>query len=487
MTSTSGTAADPCDLTAVEQAALLRERRLSARELLDAHLARIEAVDGTVNAIVTRTMERARADALRCDEAATAGTFLGPLHGLVLAHKDLNDTAGIRTTYGSPVFADHVPTADHPIVARLVAAGVVTVGKTNTPEFGAGSNTFNPVFGPTRNPWDPALTPGGSSGGAAAAVATGMLSLADGSDVGGSLRNPPAFCGVVGLRPSVGRVPNTGPGHQHHRMPTHGPIGRCVDDVALRLSAMAGPHPGGLLSLPEPGANFAPPISPLDGGPGGRPLRVAFSPDVEGLPVDPQVRAGIRDAANRLAAAGWDVEEAALPLDGVDTCFAALRAFMYACDLGRTLSPEQLARVKATVQLEVREGLAISTAAVVDAIAAETVLAQGIAGVFSRYDLILAPTTQVLPFPVETEWVTEVDGVTLHRYTDWMRSATRFSVLGVPAISLPSGLDPASGLPLAVQLVAPRGADLFLLRAAKAAEQILGRLGTPPLGRLTRR
>jgi amidase len=470
---------DPCDLTAVEQAAALRSRELSSRELLEAHLARIDAVNGVVNAIVTRTVDRARAEALRCDESAAAGTFLGPLHGLVLAHKDLNDTAGIRTTYGSPVFADHVPDADHPVVARLVAAGVVTVGKTNTPEFGAGSNTFNPVFGATRNPWDPALTAGGSSGGAAAAVAVGMLSLADGSDVGGSLRNPPAFCGVVGMRPSVGRVPNLGPGHQHHRMPTHGPIGRCVDDVALGLTAMAGPHADGLLALPEPGSTFAPPIRPLDRAP-----RVAFSPDVSGLPVDAAVRAGLQDAANRLAAAGWDVEEAVLPLDGVDSCFAALRAFMYACDLGRRLDPDQLARVKATVQLEVREGLAISTAEVAAAMETETVLAQRIAELFTRYDLILAPTAQVLPFPVGTEWVAEVDGVRLHRYTDWMRSATRVSVLGVPAVSLPSGLDPSSGLPLAVQLVAARGADLFLLQAAGTAEQILGRLGPPPLGPL---
>ncbi|MFN0283340.1 MAG: amidase family protein, partial [Kineosporiaceae bacterium] len=232
-----------CDLPAVEQAALLRSRQLSARELLAAHRLRVEALDGVVNAVVTRTWERAEAEAAGCDEDAARGDWRGPLHGLVLAHKDLNDTAGIRTTYGSPVFADHVPDVDHPVVARLVAAGVVTIGKTNTPEFGAGSHTFNPVFGVTRNPWAPALSAGGSSGGAAAAVAAGMLSLADGSDVGGSLRNPPGFCGVVGLRPSVGRVPNTGPGHQHHRMPTHGPIGRCVDDVALGLSVMAGPDP----------------------------------------------------------------------------------------------------------------------------------------------------------------------------------------------------------------------------------------------------
>ncbi len=480
-----------CDLPAVEQVALLRARELSASELLAAHRARVEALDGIVNAVVTRTWERAEADAAACDAAAARGVWRGPLHGLVTAFKDLDDTRGIRTTYGSPVFADHVPDVDHPVVARLVAAGVVTVGKTNTPEFGAGSHTFNPVFGVTRNPWAPALSAGGSSGGAAAAVAAGMLSLADGSDVGGSLRNPPAFCGVVGLRPSVGRVPNTGPGHQHHRMPTHGPIGRCVDDVALGLSVMAGPDPRGLLSLPEPGSGFAPPLEPLAAlaasGPGertGRPLRVALSLDLGGLPVDPVVRLAVRTAADTLAVLGWDVEEADPPLDGADECFAALRAFMYAGDLGRRLGPDDVRRLKETVQLEIREGLAIRTDQVADAFAAETTLAQRAAEFFARYDVLLAPTAQVLPFPVEQEWVTVVDGVPMERYTDWMRICTRLSVLGVPAVSLPAGMAPTPDgvhVPVGLQLAARHGADRFLLRVARAAEDALGRLGTPPL------
>lgn len=483
-----------CDLPAVEQAALLAARALSARELLAAHRARVEALDGVVNAVVTRTWERAEAEAAACDDTAAAGGSRGPLHGLVLAHKDLNDTRGIRTTYGSPVFADHVPDVDHPVVARLVAAGVVTVGKTNTPEFGAGSHTFNPVFGVTRNPWAPALSAGGSSGGAAAAVAAGMLSLADGSDVGGSLRNPPGFCGVVGLRPSVGRVPNSGPGHQHHRLPTHGPIGRCVDDVALGLSVMAGPDPGGLLSLPEPGRRFAPPLEPLPplaaataGQRSGRPLRVALSADLGGLPVDPAVRVAVRAAADTLAVLGWEVEEADPPLDGADECFAALRAFMYASDLGRRLGPDDVARLKATVQLEIREGLGIRTDQVADAFALETTLAHRVAAFFERYDVLLAPTAQVLPFPVEHEWVQVVDGVPMERYTDWMRACSRLSVLGVPVLSLPAGMaQTADGVhvPVGLQLAARHGADLFLLRVAKAAEEALGRLGTPPLGPL---
>jgi amidase len=486
-----------CDLPAVEQAALLRAKELSARELLAAHRARVEALDGVVNAVVTRTWERAEAEAAACDEAAARGESRGPLHGLVTAFKDLNDTRGIRTTYGSPVFADHVPDVDHPVVARVVAAGAVTIGKTNTPEFGAGSHTFNPVFGVTRNPWAPALSAGGSSGGAAAAVAAGMVSLADGSDVGGSLRNPPGFCGVVGLRPSVGRIPNSGPGHQHHRMPTHGPIGRCVDDVALGLSVMAGPDPLGMLSLPEPGSAFAPPLHPLPpfdaSGPGertGRPLRVALSPDLGGLPVDPAVRLAVRAAADTLAVLGWDVEEADPPVDGVDETFAALRAFMYASDLGRRLGPDDVRRLKGTVQLEIREGLAIRTDQVADAFAAETEIVRRTHAFFDRYDLLVAPTAQVLPFPVEQEWVTVVDGVPMQRYTDWMRACTRLSVSGVPALSLPAGMaQTADGahVPVGLQLAARPGADLFLLRAAKAAEEALGRLGTPPFGPLLTR
>jgi amidase len=482
-------APDPvCDLPAAEQAALLRAGQLSARELLAAHRQRIEAVDGVVNAVVTRTWDRAEAEAADCDEDAAHGRWRGPLHGLVLAHKDLDDTAGIRTTYGSPVFADHVPDADHPVVARVVAAGAVTVGKTNTPEFGAGSHTLNPVFGVTGNPWAPQLSAGGSSGGAAAAVAAGMLSLAVGSDVGGSLRNPPAFCGVVGLRPSVGRVPNTGPGHQHHRLPTHGPIGRCVDDVALGLSVLAGPAPPALLALPEPGSSFAPPLAALAPD-AGRPLRVALSLDLGGLPVEAAARTAVRAAAERLADAGWQVEEADPPVDGADACFAVLRAFMYASDLGRRLRPADVARLKATVRQEIQEGLAITTAQVAEAFAAETALAQQALDFFDTYDLLLSPTTQALPFPVENEWVTVVDGVPMQRYTDWMRSCTRLSVLGVPALSLPAGLvrtPDGVQVPVGVQLAARAGADLFLLRAAKAAEGVLGRLGTPPLDPLLR-
>lgn len=483
---TGPSATDPCLLDAVDQRALLAAGELSARELLAAHRDRIERLDPEINAIPTRSWQVAEREAAACDQAFAQGARgeASPLHGLVIAYKDLHDTAGVRTTYGSPVYADHVPDADHPLVARLRSAGAVMVGKTNTPEFGAGSHTFNPVLGTTRNPWDHTRSAGGSSGGAAAGVAARMLSLADGSDVGGSLRNPPAFCGVVGLRPSLGRIPLSGPGHQHQRFPAYGPIGRSVADVALGLSAMAGPDPVGLLSLAELGAAFVPRLSAPGAPPSG--VRVAYSEDLGGLPMDPAVRAAVRAAADALAAAGWLVEEATPDLDGVDDCFETIRAWMFAADPGGRLGDDRH-RVKATVQQEIADGERLTGADLSRAFAAETRLELGARQFFRRYDLLLTPTTQVLPFPIEQEWVREIDGVVLERYTDWMRICSRLTVLGVPVLSLPIGTtaptpSAPSGLPIGVQLAASPGADLRLLQLAAAAEAALGRLGPPPVG-----
>ncbi len=261
---------------------LLAGGQVSAREVLEAHVARIHEVNPTVNAIVTLSLERAFDDAARADEAQAAGEPLGLLHGLPIAHKDLAETAGIRTTMGSPVFADHVPERDELLIQRLRAAGCVTVGKTNTPEFGAGSHTYNPVFGATGNPHDPSRSAGGSSGGAAAALASGMVPLADGSDLGGSLRNPASFCGIIGLRPTPGTVPSWPSGDPWDPLPTEGPMGRTAADVALFLEAMVGPHP----EVPFRGA--VGPFGPLDRSLAG--LRVAWSPDAGGLAVERAVR-----------------------------------------------------------------------------------------------------------------------------------------------------------------------------------------------------
>jgi amidase len=481
---------DPTGLDAVQQRALLARGELLATELLAAHLDRIERLDGIpeqptdhgVNAVVTRTADAARRRAAELDDARARGEQLGPLHGLVVAVKDLTDVAGVRTTYGSPVFADHVPDADHLVAARLRAAGAVLVGKTNTPEFGAGSHTFNPVFGVTRNPWDLTRSAGGSSGGAAAAVAAGFVGLADGSDVGGSLRNPPSFCGVVGLRPSPGRVPLTQPGHLHLQFPTAGPIGRCVADVALGLSVLAGPDSRSLTGLPEPGADFAPPLPAWTG-----PVRVAVSEDLGGLPLEPAVRDAVRRTADQLADAGWQVTADCPELDGVDACFETIRAWMFATDPSRALDRDARSRVKATVGEEIADGERLTALDLSAAFDVQTRLLTAVRDFFGRYDLLLAPTAQVLPFPVEQEYPTEVDGVAMHRYTDWMRVCSRLTVLGLPVLSLPAALSAPTptapaGLPIGVQLAAAPGRDLDLLRLASGAETVLGRLGPPPLG-----
>src|SRR4051794_30462542 len=275
---------DLCATPAVELARLIRARELSAAELLAAVLARIESVNPAINAIVTLAAGQAQAAAAGLDARAARGDFAGPLHGLPIAVKDLAETAGIRTTYGSPVFASYVPSFDAPHVARLRQAGAVVIGKTNTPEFGAGSQTFNAVFGVTRNPYDPRLTPGGSSGGAAAAVATGMIPFADGSDLGASVRNPAAFCNLVGLRPSPGRIPDHGPGDPWNPAPVLGAIARTPGDVALLFHALAGPDPRDPLSIQRP---F--PLPDLASDPSG--LRIAWSRDLGGLPVEPEVTA----------------------------------------------------------------------------------------------------------------------------------------------------------------------------------------------------
>ena len=305
-------------LSAVELASRIKRKQVSAREVMAAHLAQIEAVNPKVNAIVTLVGERAMADAARADELQARGGALGPLHGLPVAHKDLVDTAGIRTTRGSPFYRDHVPTADALIVTRIRAAGAVTVGKTNTPEFGAGSQTFNTVFGATRNPYDLGKTCGGSSGGAAVALACGMLPIADGSDTGGSLRNPAAFCNVVGLRPSPGRVPS--PSGSWQPLSVSGPMARSVGDVALFLSAIAGPDPRSPLSIQEDGARFRAPLARSFKG-----VRVAWWRGLGGIPFEPEIRRVVDASRRAFEDLGCVVEEAEPDFAGVDEAFQALR------------------------------------------------------------------------------------------------------------------------------------------------------------------
>jgi amidase len=464
LAATATPAPELCFRPARELARLIRRKQLSARELLAAQLQQIERVNPRVNAIVTLVPEMAARQAQRADDAQARGAALGVLHGLPIAHKDLVPTAGIRTTFGSPLFQDHVPTADHPLVQRLKRAGAITLGKTNTPEFGAGSQTFNRVFGATRNPYDLSKTPGGSSGGAAAALACGLIPIADGSDMGGSLRNPAAFTNVVGFRPSLGRVPDPASTLGWFPLSTHGPMARTVGDVALLLSAMAGPDPAAPLSLPQPGSEFA---KPLDRGFSG--VRVAWFRDLGGLPFDPRVR-GVVDAQRKVfAALGCVVEEAEPDFAGADFAFKTLRAWNSALSHGERVRTQREA-YKATIVREVEEGARLTGADLARAEQLRTQLWRRFQKFLDRYEYFVLPTTQVPPFDVTQEYVTGINGVPLNSYIDWMKACWYISTVGNPAISVPAGFTP-EGLPVGLQIVGRHHADWSVLQMAHAFEQ----------------
>jgi amidase len=455
--------------SAREMADAVRRREISARELMGLHLARIAERNPQLNAIVSLDEERARAGAAAADEATARGEELGPLHGLPFAFKDTHDVAGWRTTYGSPLFADHVPEADDLVVARIRAAGAVTIGKTNVPEFATGSHTFNPVFGTTVNPVDPTRSAGGSSGGAACALRAGMVPLADGSDMGGSLRNPASFCGVVGLRPSLGRVPSWPTDNLWETTSVSGPLARSVDDLALLLSVLAGPDPRVPTALADPGSTFDG-ISPA----GLRGLRVALSADLGGLlEVDPEVRRVVEAAGARLAAAGAAVEPAYPDLREADDTFRTLRAWTFQSSLGDLLAAHP-GELKPSLADNIRAGESLTGADVARAFRHRTTIAERMRVFFESYDVLVLPTSQVPPFPAEQEYPAEINGRVMPTYLDWMRSAYVITVTGCPAISVPAG-ETADGLPVGMQVVAAFGADRRLLEVAAACEQVLAR------------
>jgi amidase len=461
---------------------LIAARELSAVEVLEAHLARIEAVNPRINAIVTLVPERALSEAAELDARAARGEPLGLLHGLPVAVKDLMDTAGIRTTYGSRVHADHVPERDALIVTRLRAAGAVVLGKTNTPEFGAGSHTFNEVFGPTRNPYDLGRSAGGSSGGAAAALAAGLVPIADGSDLGGSVRNPASFCNVVGLRPSPGRVASTRPGNAWDPMSLLGPMARSVDDTALLLAAIAGPDPRAPLSLEEDPAPFAR-LSPFS--PGGDPAaladhappplagaRMAWSDTVDGLPIDPAVSAALAGVRERLEAAGAEVVAVEPDLRGADQVFETFRAFEFFSAHGAEVRrhPEL---TKPEVRKDVGWGGALTADALAEAGRLRTELFRRVGAMVADYDALALPTVQVPPFPVEWRYPQTVAGEEMERYYTWMRSSTRISATNLPGLSVPAAFTD-DGLPVGLQLVGSHNRELRLLALAAGIERELG-------------
>jgi amidase len=456
------------DLPATELRALLARGEVSAREVVAAHLERIAAVNPALNAIVTLVPEPAMAAAAAADDAFARSGPTGPLHGLPVAHKDLVQTRGVRTTFGSPIFASHVPDVDDLLVTRFRLAGAIAVGKTNTPEFGAGSHTFNPVFGVTRNPYDPARTCGGSSGGAAVALRTGMVALADGSDTGGSLRNPAGYNNVVGLRPSPGRVPTWPTRNPWAVLPTLGPMGRTVADVALTLSVLAGPDRRAPMAMAEPGATFAPPLPERDL----RGLRVAFSPTLGGLPVDGDVLAVVEPHRQTFTDLGCVVEDADPGWDGADEAFETLRALGFELGYGG-LYDRQRDQLKASVRWNIEAGRALSGVDIGRATRLHAALFDRVATFFESYDLLATVVSQVAPFPVEVEWPTEVAGVAMASYIEWMRSCSRVTVTSCPAISVPAGFTPG-GLPVGIQLVARHGDEFGLLQVAAAFEAATG-------------
>jgi amidase len=462
---------DICDRTAVDLARLLRAKALSAREVVAAHLARIDRVNPSLNAIVTRVDERALAHAQAADEALARGEAVGPLHGLPIAHKDLQPTSGIRTTFGSPIFRDFVPQEDALVVERMRRAGAIVVGKTNTPEFGAGSQTFNAVFGATRNPFDLTKTCGGSSGGAAVALASGMVALADGSDMGGSLRNPASFCSVVGLRPSPGRVPSV-PGRLPWRPPSggpastlsvDGPMGRTVADVALLLSTIAGPDARSPMSLAEPGAMFA---APLDRDFAG--VRVAWWKDLGGVPVDRRVRAVVDAQRSVFESLGCRVDHDEPDFGDADEIFKTLRAYAFSAGLGPVVSAHR-GLVKDTILWEVDRGGRLTAAQIADADVKRTDLVQRVHRFMKRYEFFVLPVVQVPPFDVDVPYVTDIDGLAMETYIDWMKSCYFISITGLPAVSVPAGFT-AEGLPIGIQIVGRHQDDWGVLQLAHAFE-----------------
>ena len=454
-----------CTLTAIDLAARIRRKQVSARDVMAAHLARIERINPKINAIVTLVADRAMADAAKADERQARGAALGPLHGLPVAHKDLVPTAGIRTTYGSPFYKDNVPSKDALIVTRIRAAGAITLGKTNTPEFGAGSNTFNPVFGATHNPYDLAKTVGGSSGGAAAALTTGMVPIADGSDTGGSLRNPAAFNNVVGFRPSPGRV--TDDDGSWSPLSTGGPMARTVADVALFFSTIVGPHAPDPLSIDQDGAHFRAPLGRSFKG-----VRVAWFKDLGGIPFESEITRVVNAAQTVFNHLGCIVEHAEPDFTGVDDAFPILRHLSYHASYA-AIARAHPDLVKDTVKWEIAEAERNTGADVARAAARQARMYLETTQFFETYEYFVLPVTQVEPFDSTTEYPTSVAGVAMPTYIDWMRSCWYVTFMANPAISVPAGFS-ASGLPVGLQIVGRHRGDWSVLQMAHAFEQATG-------------
>ena len=439
---------------------LLKDRQVSPLELLDALEHRISEVDGAVNALPTLCFERARQRARERD-------FSGlPLAGIPVAIKDLLPVSGVRTTFGSMAYRDHIPEASDLLVERIEAAGGIVYAKSNTPEFGAGANTFNDVFGFTRNPWNTALSAAGSSGGSAVALATGMAWLATGSDLGGSLRNPASFCSIVGLRPSQGRIASDPGETAFNRLSMEGPMARNVNDAAMLLDVMAGYDRRDPMSLDDPAESFEEAAISEN-----VPPRIAFSPDLGVTPVDPEVAEICERAALRFEELGAHVEKAQPDFSGLQDVFQVHRALSFATSLGPELEANR-DTFKPEIVWNVEKGLALTGQDIMNAMVERSEIYRRANTFFSDFDLILTPATIVPPYPVEQRFVQRVGDHEFSNYIEWCSIAYAFTVLGAPALSVPCGFT-QSGLPVGLQIAAPLREETRLLAAASALENLL--------------
>jgi amidase len=459
--------------TACELVSLIATKAVSPVEVLDAHLATTARVNPKLNAIVTLVADAARARAKEAEAAVMRGDALGTLHGLPVAIKDITATAGIRTTYGSPLFRDNVPTEDAEAVRRLKSAGAIVLGKTNTPEFGAGANTFNDVFGVTRNPWNPALSPAGSSGGSAVAVATGMVPLAQGTDFGCSIRMPASFCGIVGIRPTPGLTPN-------HPMPlawdpgqVHGALARTAEDAALMLDAITGFSRASPISVAPPWASARAIVAKANDA---KDLRVAYVSDIAGIGVEPEIDAICRTTAMSLRDAGATVEEIAFDISEGKSPYQAWRGLWMVGQQFANL--DRLEEFGANLKGNVKAGLKVTPLDFAASEQKRQALFQRFAKLFEQYDLLITPQSPVKQFPVEMNFPTLINGKKLDNYTDWIAGSFLITLMSLPAGSVPAGKT-EDGLPVGLQVIGPRFEEPLILSAMKILQQ-MHPIGWPP-------
>lgn len=465
------------DLTrksARELTQLMRDRAVSPLEVLEAHLSVIGRINPKLNAIVTLAAEQAR-DAARAAEAAVVkGEPLGALHGLPVAIKDVTPTANIRTTYASPLFKDNVPTEDAEVVRRLKAAGAIVLAKTNTPEFACGANTNNALFGPTRNPWNAALSPAGSSGGSAVAVATGMVPLAQGTDFGCSIRIPAAFCGIVGIRPTPGLTPNTPMPLAWDPGQAHGALGRDAKDVALMLDSIVGFSRHSPISVAPPWSSALAEVERLRDAKG---LRVAYVSDIAGIGVDSEIDTICRGAANRLRDAGAQVEEIAFDVSDGRAAYQTWRGVWMVGQQYKNL--HELDKFGANLKGNVQSGLDLGASDIAAAEDKRQQVFHRFSALFERFDILLTPAAPVKPFPVEMNFPTEINGRKFDNYVDWIAPAFLITLVSLPAGSVPAGLT-RDGLPVGLQIVAARFQEPLILGIAALIQQTNG-VGWPPV------